>query len=310
MPVPESGTPARDRLRHRASGIPYGTGLVKNSYVGRTFIAPTQLLRKRGIRLKLNPLREVVEGKRLVVVDDSIVRGNTQQALVAMMREAGAAEVHVRIASPPVMWPCHYGVDFATRAELIAAEPQRGGDPRVHRRGLAGLRLPRRPDRGDHRARSDKLCRACFDGGYPIELPAPSLLDKSLLEIKHTGEAVDLRAAEKLARIGELTERRRSPSAREPVMTPQRGWPFWSRARDPTCRRSSTPRATRRTARRSSRWRADRDGTAGLHGPPTPVCRRFVVARAPTTPTAPPGTPPWPRRSRRTGPTSSSVPAS
>ena len=93
---------------------------MKNSYVGRTFIQPSQTIRQLGIRLKLNPLRDVIEGKRLVVVDDSIVRGNTQRALVRMLREAGAAEVHVRISSPPVKWPCFYGIDFATRAELIA----------------------------------------------------------------------------------------------------------------------------------------------------------------------------------------------
>ena len=93
---------------------------MKNSYVGRTFIQPSQTIRQLGIRLKLNPLAHVIEGKRLVVVDDSIVRGNTQRALVRMLREAGAREVHVRISSPPVKWPCFYGIDFATRAELIA----------------------------------------------------------------------------------------------------------------------------------------------------------------------------------------------
>ena len=119
IPVPESGTPAAIGYAE-ASGIPYGIGLVKNSYVGRTFIQPSQTIRQLGIRLKLNPLRDVIEGKRLVVVDDSIVRGNTQRALVRMLREAGAREVHVRISSPPVKWPCFYGIDFATRAELIA----------------------------------------------------------------------------------------------------------------------------------------------------------------------------------------------
>jgi amidophosphoribosyltransferase len=119
MPTPESGTPAAIGYAQE-SGIPYGQGLVKNSYVGRTFIAPSQTIRQLGIRLKLNPLKDVIKGKRLVVVDDSIVRGNTQRALVRMLREAGAAEVHVRISSPPVRWPCFYGIDFATRAELIA----------------------------------------------------------------------------------------------------------------------------------------------------------------------------------------------
>ncbi|MGW0067415.1 amidophosphoribosyltransferase, partial [Streptosporangium sandarakinum] len=119
IPTPESGTPAAVGYAEE-SGIPYGQGLVKNSYVGRTFIQPSQTIRQLGIRLKLNPLKEVVAGKRLVVVDDSIVRGNTQRAIVKMLREAGAREVHVRISSPPVSWPCFYGIDFATRAELIA----------------------------------------------------------------------------------------------------------------------------------------------------------------------------------------------
>src|SRR6185503_12081264 len=117
IPVPESGTPAAIGYAE-ASGIPYGQGLVKNAYVGRTFIQPSQTIRQLGIRLKLNPLREVVKGKRLVVVDDTIVRGNTQRAVVRMLREAGAAEVHLRISAPPVKWPCFYGIDFPTRAEL------------------------------------------------------------------------------------------------------------------------------------------------------------------------------------------------
>jgi amidophosphoribosyltransferase len=120
IPVPESGTPAAIGYAQQ-SGIPYGLGLVKNSYVGRTFIQPSQTIRQLGIRLKLNPLREIIEGKRIVVVDDSIVRGNTQRAIVRMLREAGAREIHVRISSPPVEWPCYYGIDFATRAELIAS---------------------------------------------------------------------------------------------------------------------------------------------------------------------------------------------
>ena len=106
IPVPESGTPAAVGYA-RQSGIPYGAGLVKNSYVGRTFIQPSQTIRQLGIRLKLNPLREIIEGKKIVVVDDSIVRGNTQRALVRMLREAGALEIHVRISSPPVKWPCY-----------------------------------------------------------------------------------------------------------------------------------------------------------------------------------------------------------
>ena len=119
MPVPESGTPAAAGYAEE-SGIPFGQGFVKNAYVGRTFIQPSQTLRQLGIRLKLNALEHMIRGKKIVVVDDSIVRGNTQRAQVRMLREAGALEVHVRISSPPVKWPCFYGIDFATRAELIA----------------------------------------------------------------------------------------------------------------------------------------------------------------------------------------------
>ena len=119
IPTPDSGTPAAIGFSQE-SGIPFGHGLVKNAYVGRTFIQPSQTIRQLGIRLKLNPLKEVIKGKRIIVVDDSIVSGNTQRALVQMLREAGAKEIHVRISSPPITWPCFYGVDFATRAELIA----------------------------------------------------------------------------------------------------------------------------------------------------------------------------------------------
>ena len=119
IPVPESAYPAAAGYAEE-SGIPFGQGFVKNAYVGRTFIQPSQTLRQLGIRLKLNALEHMIRGKRIVVVDDSIVRGNTQRAQVRMLREAGALEVHVRISSPPVKWPCFYGIDFATRAELIA----------------------------------------------------------------------------------------------------------------------------------------------------------------------------------------------
>jgi len=166
IPVPESGTPAAIGFAE-ASGIPFGQGLVKNSYVGRTFIQPSQTIRERGIKLKLNPLRDAIAGRRLVVVDDSIVRGNTQRALVAMLREAGAAQVHVRVASPPVTWPCFYGIDFATRAELIAGRLSPAeicasiGADSLGYVSLDGLTeasgLP-----------ASRLCRACFDGQYPI----------------------------------------------------------------------------------------------------------------------------------------------
>ncbi len=170
IPVPESGTPAAIGYA-QASGIPYGQGLVKNSYVGRTFIQPSQTIRQRGIRLKLNPLREVIEGKRIVAVDDSIVRGNTQRAIVAMLREAGAAEVHVRISSPPVAWPCFFGIDFATRAELIAASlsvaeiTESIGADSLGYVSLDGLTAATTLPAG-------QLCRACFDGAYPMQVPA------------------------------------------------------------------------------------------------------------------------------------------
>ncbi|GAA3072097.1 amidophosphoribosyltransferase [Pseudonocardia yunnanensis] len=180
IPVPESGTPAAIGYA-QGSGIPYGQGLVKNAYVGRTFIQPSQTIRQLGIRLKLNPLRDVIRGKRLVVVDDSIVRGNTQRALVRMLREAGALEVHVRIASPPVRWPCFYGIDFATRAELVAGALDTEGVRRsigsdslgyVSLEGLiAASEQPR-----------TRLCSACFDGEYPIPLPEEARLGKHLLE--------------------------------------------------------------------------------------------------------------------------------
>ncbi|WP_103347886.1 amidophosphoribosyltransferase [Amycolatopsis sp. CA-128772] len=180
MPVPESGTPAAIGYA-QGSGIPYGTGLVKNAYVGRTFIQPSQTIRQLGIRLKLNPLRDVIRGKRLVVVDDSIVRGNTQRALVRMLREAGALEVHVRIASPPVRWPCFYGIDFASRAELVA----NGVDTDGIRRSIGADSLGYISLDGLVAATEQpksRLCTACFSGEYPIPLPEDALIGKHLLE--------------------------------------------------------------------------------------------------------------------------------
>ena len=180
MPTPESGTPAAIGYSEQ-SGIPFGHGLVKNSYVGRTFIQPSQTIRQLGIRLKLNPLREVIAGKRLVVVDDSIVRGNTQRALVKMLKEAGAAEVHVRISSPPITWPCFYGIDFASRAELIAT----GLGVEEVRQSIGADSLGYLSKEGMVSAtqqESESLCTACFTGQYPIELPAAESLGKNLLE--------------------------------------------------------------------------------------------------------------------------------
>ncbi len=169
IPTPDSGTPAAIGYALE-SGIPYGSGMVKNAYVGRTFIQPSQTIRQLGIRLKLNPLREVIEGKRLVVIDDSIVRGNTQRAVVRMLREAGAAEVHVRISSPPVRWPCFYGIDFASRAELIGnglgiEEIARSiGADSLGYISTAGMIAATEQD-------ESSLCTACFTGTYPVALP-------------------------------------------------------------------------------------------------------------------------------------------
>lgn len=180
IPVPESGTPAAVGYA-QGSGIPFAQGLVKNAYVGRTFISPSQTLRQLGIRLKLNPLREVIEGKRLVVVDDSIVRGNTQRAIVKMLRDAGAAAVHVRISSPPIRWPCFYGIDFATRDELIANERTiEGIRESIGADSLGFIGLDNLTEATD--VPKDDLCRACFDGVYPVDLPEPARIGKYLLE--------------------------------------------------------------------------------------------------------------------------------
>jgi len=181
IPVPESGTPSATGYAEE-SGIPFGQGFVKNSYVGRTFIQPSQTLRQLGIRLKLNALEHMIRGKRIVVVDDSIVRGNTQRAQVRMLREAGATEVHVRISSPPVKWPCFYGIDFATRAELIA----NGLDADEIAASIGADSLGYISLDGMIAATGqspDNLCAACFTGEYPIPLPDESLLGKHLLEV-------------------------------------------------------------------------------------------------------------------------------
>jgi amidophosphoribosyltransferase len=186
--VPESGTPAAVGYAQE-SGIPFGQGLMKNAYVGRTFIQPSQTIRQLGIRLKLNPLKEVIRGKRLIVVDDSIVRGNTQRALIRMLREAGAVEVHVRIASPPVKWPCFYGIDFATPAELIANAP---GTQTDDGEMLEAVRQAIGADSLNYISQqamvaateqpASRLCCACFDGNYPIPLPTATALGKNVVE--------------------------------------------------------------------------------------------------------------------------------
>src|ERR1700692_722174 len=167
IPVPDSGNPAA-RGYARASGLPQDDGFVKNRYVQRTFIQPGQELRKHGLRLKFNPLPEVVAGKRVVVVDDSIVRGNTTKQIVGMLRAAGAAEIHMRITAPPIKHPCHYGIDMSTREEMIApggtgAEiaAELGCDSLAYL-SLAGIYEAGRGARQRH-------CDACFTGEYPLE---------------------------------------------------------------------------------------------------------------------------------------------
>jgi amidophosphoribosyltransferase len=178
MPVPESGIPAAQGYA-RASGIPYGDGLVKNRYVGRTFIQPSQQLRGQGVRLKLNPLPENIKGKRLVVVDDSIVRGTTTRQVVSMLREAGAAEVHFRVSSPPYRWPCFYGMDTGQRSELLAADMS-VGEIRdfLGVDSLAYLDLDRLLTATG--APPASFCTACLSGEYPV--PVPDVDSKHVLE--------------------------------------------------------------------------------------------------------------------------------
>jgi amidophosphoribosyltransferase len=180
MPVPDTGAPAAAGYAE-ASGIPYREGLVRNRYSGRTFIQPSQTMRQRGVTIKLNPLREVVRGKRLAVVDDSIVRGTTTKQIVSLLRKAGAAEVHVRISAPPIYHPCFYGIDTQVETELIAAthsvEQIRefiGADTLGYlpiRGVLAALELP-----------YEQFCFACFDGRYPDPVPYDASSRKFILE--------------------------------------------------------------------------------------------------------------------------------
>lgn len=178
--VPDSGTPAA--IGYTAeSGIPYGEGLIKNRYVGRTFIQPSQSIRQQGIKMKLNPLVEAIKGKRLVVVDDSIVRGNTSKKIVQLLRDAGATEVHMRITSPPVRWPCFYGIDTDTQAQLIAAEHE---VERI-RSFLGADSLAYLSFEGLVEATGlarERFCMACFDGHYPICIPQNLKVGKLALE--------------------------------------------------------------------------------------------------------------------------------
>jgi len=178
MGVPDSGVPAAEGFARR-SGLPYGQGLVKNRYIGRTFIAPDQSQRELGVRRKLNPLKENIAGKRLVVVDDSIVRGTSSRAIVRLLREAGAAEVHVRIVSPPYRWPCFYGMDTGDRGELVAASLSVGEIcDFIGADSLAYLSLEALIAAVD--APGAGFCTACLSGQYPVSVPAD--LYKGVLE--------------------------------------------------------------------------------------------------------------------------------
>jgi amidophosphoribosyltransferase len=176
--VPTTGHSAAQGYSE-VTGIPYGDGLYKNQYVGRTFIQPSQTLRDRGVKLKLNPLPDSIRGKRLVVVDDSIVRGTTTKQIVAALREAGATEVHIRITCPPVKWPCFYGIDMPTRQELIGADlsvqeirAYVGADSLGYLSQEGMIEATGRP--------ASEFCAACFDGEYPI--PVPEQAGKFVLE--------------------------------------------------------------------------------------------------------------------------------
>ena len=205
MPVPDTGAPAAAGFAE-ASGIPYREGMVRNRYSGRTFIQPSQAMRQRGVNVKLSPLREVVRDRRLIVVDDSIVRGNTTRQIVGLLRRAGAREVHVRISAPPIYHPCFYGIDTSIETELIAAthsvEEIRefiGADSLGYlsiRGVLAALDLP-----------YEQFCFACFDGNYPEPVPYDVSARKFMLESAPPATADDAAAAETTVTAGSVPPR-------------------------------------------------------------------------------------------------------
>ncbi|BAF60726.1 MAG: amidophosphoribosyltransferase [Pelotomaculum sp.] len=180
IPVPDSGTTAARGFAEQ-SGIPFEEGLMKNRYIGRTFIQPTQSIRDLGVRLKLNPVRDVLNGKRVVVVDDSIVRGTTSGKIVNMLREFGAREVHFCLSSPPVKKSCYYGIDTSNEEELIAAHKSLAeikdfiGADGLHYLSLEGLL-------GVFGESRDNFCTACFSGDYPVAIPKPYEAGKYVLE--------------------------------------------------------------------------------------------------------------------------------
>ncbi|MEY4355569.1 MAG: hypothetical protein RLZZ89_637, partial [Cyanobacteriota bacterium] len=178
--VPDSGIPAAIGFS-QSSGIPFGDGLIKNRYVGRTFIQPTQAMREAGIRVKLNPLKDVIEGQRIVVVDDSIVRGTTSRKLVQAFREAGAKEVHMRISSPPVTHPCFYGIDTDSQDQLIAARFNL--EQIIEHLGVDSLAyLSKEGMLQCAQEQASNFCTACFDGNYPIPVEVELLEHKLMLD--------------------------------------------------------------------------------------------------------------------------------
>jgi len=180
IPVPDSGVPAAIGFSHE-SGITYEEGLIKNRYVGRTFIQPTQSMRESGIRMKLNPLKDVINGKRIIMVDDSLVRGTTSGKIVQALRDAGATEVHMRISSPPVTHPCFYGLDTDSQDQLIAAT--QSIDEIAKKIGVDSLAYLSWEGMMEATGENpDNFCSACFTGNYPIEIPDEIKQSKLLLE--------------------------------------------------------------------------------------------------------------------------------
>ncbi|MHB0913338.1 MAG: amidophosphoribosyltransferase [Armatimonadota bacterium] len=180
IPIPDTGTPAAIGFA-QASRIPYGEGVIKNRYVQRTFIEPDQRMRELGVRMKFTPLTETLAGKKVVMVEDSIVRGTTTGPTIKMLRDAGATEVHVRISSPPIKFPCFYGIDMAKQSELIAARKS-VDEIREH---IGADSLGYLSIQGMARAiglKRDKFCMACFDGKYPLEIPRELGVSKFALE--------------------------------------------------------------------------------------------------------------------------------
>ena len=281
--VPDSGNPAAAGFA-RASGLPRDDGLIKNRYVARTFIQPGQELRKRGLRMKFNPLPEIVAGKRVVVVDDSIVRGNTTRQIVGMLREAGASEVHLRITAPPIRNPCHYGIDMSTREEMIAHErtieeiaDELGADSLAYL-SMEGVYEAIGTPPEDH-------CDACFTGRYPLGDPEDAN-GKFALEVVAAGsdQAGAWRSGPRTRRHVARFASSSSPPAQARI-----------------CRRSSTGCM----GARGSRWSASAP-TCREHGRwsgPGRRASRSASSLAPSTRTARPATRRWPTGSSRGAPT-------